>query len=76
MSYRPLSLFSTTKSQISKQEMVGGGYLCKKYLQYMVKIIDYVSPLCEEMELNLEGAVLQNSVLDFDDGGDLFGDPS
>ena len=56
--------------------MDGGGYLCKKYLQYMVKIIDYVSPLCEEMELNLEGAVLQNSVLDFDDGGDLFGDPS
>jgi len=42
----------------------------------MVKIIDYVSPCCEEMELSLEGAVLQNSVLDFDDGGDLFGDPS
>ena len=75
MSYRPLSLFSTMKSQISKQEMVGG-YLCEKYLQYMVKFIDYVSPQCEEMELNLEGAVLQNSVLDFDDGGDLFGDPS
>lgn len=38
----------------------------------MEKIIDYVSPQCEELELNLEGAVLQNSVPDFGDGGDLF----
>lgn len=42
----------------------------------MKKIVNYVSPQCEEMELALEGAVLQNSVMDFGDGGDLFGDPS
>lgn len=38
----------------------------------MEKIIDYVSPQCEEIELTLEGAVLQNSVLDFEDGGEFF----
>jgi hypothetical protein len=37
----------------------------------MEKIIDYVSPQCEEVELTLESAVLQNSVLDFGDGGEL-----
>ncbi len=38
----------------------------------MEKIIDYVSPQCEEFELTLEGAVLQNSVPDVGDGGDFF----
>ena len=38
----------------------------------MEKIIDYVSPQCEEIELTLEGAVLQNSVPDIEDGGELF----
>ena len=33
--------------------------------------IVYVSPQCEEMELALEGAVLANSIPDFEDGGDL-----
>lgn len=37
----------------------------------MEKIIDYVSPQCEEIELTLEGAVLQASALDFGDGGEL-----
>ena len=37
----------------------------------MEKNFDYVSPQCEEMELTLEGAVLQNSILDFGDGGEL-----
>ena len=37
----------------------------------MEKIFDYVSPQCEEMELTLEGAVLQHSILDFGDGGEL-----
>jgi len=37
----------------------------------MEKIIDYVSPLCEEMELTPEGAVLQASMPDFEDGGAL-----
>jgi hypothetical protein len=37
----------------------------------MEKIIDYVSPQCEEMELTLEGAVLQNSIPDYGDGGEL-----
>ena len=37
----------------------------------MEKIIDYVSPKCEEMELTLEGAVLNASVPDFGDGGEL-----
>ena len=37
----------------------------------MEKIV-YVSPQCEETELNLEGAVLQASAPDFSDGGDLF----
>ena len=38
----------------------------------MEKIIDYVSPQCEEMELALEGAVLASSIPDIGDGGDLF----
>lgn len=37
----------------------------------MEKIIDYVSPLCEELELTMEGAVLQASAPDFEDGGIL-----
>ena len=37
----------------------------------MEKIFDYVSPQCEEMELTLEGAVLQNSIPNFGDGGEL-----
>lgn len=37
----------------------------------MEKIIDYVSPKCEEMELTLEGAVLTASAPDFGDGGEL-----
>lgn len=37
----------------------------------MEKMIDYVSPQCEEFELTLEGAVLQASALDFEDGGEL-----
>lgn len=37
----------------------------------MEKIIDYVSPKCEEFELTLEGAVLQNSIPDLGDGGEI-----
>jgi len=37
----------------------------------MEKIIDYVSPQCEEFELTLEGAVLQASAPDLMDGGEL-----
>ena len=37
----------------------------------MEKIISYVSPQCEEMELTLECAVLQASIPDVGDGGEL-----
>lgn len=37
----------------------------------MEKIIDYVSPQCEEVELTLEGAVLSASVPDLGDGGEF-----
>lgn len=32
----------------------------------------YVAPQCEALEVVAENSVLQSSVLDFDDGGDLF----
>lgn len=32
----------------------------------------YTAPMCEEMELVLEGAVLASSIPDLGDGGDLF----
>ena len=32
----------------------------------------YTAPMCEEMELALEGAVLASSIPDLSDGGDLF----
>ena len=33
--------------------------------------MNYVSPQCEETELTLEGQILQASILDFGDGGEL-----
>jgi len=37
----------------------------------MEKKFDYVAPQCVEVELLLDGVVLQNSILDFGDGGEL-----
>lgn len=43
----------------------------KKYIKLMEKKFDYVAPQCVEVELLLDGVVLQNSILDFGDGGEL-----
>lgn len=40
-------------------------------MKLMEKKFDYVAPQCVEVELLLDGVVLQNSVPDYDDGGVL-----
>jgi len=37
-----------------------------------MKKTSYSSPVCEEISINLEGAVMSCSIPDFLDGGDLF----
>lgn len=68
--HRCLSFYSTPKSFYFKHSNAWTGNFAKKY-KLMEKIIDYVSPQCDEMELTLEGAVLNASVPDYGDGGEL-----